>query len=140
VRLHFCVQQTANFKAAVNPDPEMRSNGRIHNAALYCSITPNPGIRICFYSVKTINLGKIMFSVCFFLLRQETNTINMSEILLFILMFSHQLLSNLQCNKVTILSVIKTRTLSFLHEKEDWTQSNTQLFCVSLCSFLRIYH
>jgi hypothetical protein len=116
VRLHFCVQQTANFRAVVNPDPEVRCSGKVHNAALYRLTRPDN--RICFYNIKTINAEKITFSVCF-ILRQKATTINMTEIRLFILMFSHQLLSNLHCNKVTIFSVIKTRTLPFLHEKED---------------------
>jgi len=58
VRFHFCVQETVNFKAVVNPDPEVRSSGRVHNMALYHSAGHDPWIRFCFYNLKKINLEK----------------------------------------------------------------------------------
>jgi len=39
VRFHFCVQETVNFKAMVNPDSEVRFSGRVHHMAL----TPGSG-------------------------------------------------------------------------------------------------
>ena len=66
-RLHFCVQETANFRKVVNPYPEVRSSGRVQNIALYRSARPDPCIRICFYNLKTINLEKNqVFSVLSF--------------------------------------------------------------------------
>jgi len=59
VRFHFCVQETVNFKSMVNPDPEVRSSGRVHHMALYRSARHDPWIRICFYNLKKkINLEK----------------------------------------------------------------------------------
>jgi len=83
LRFNLCVRETVNFKAVVNPNPEIRSSGRVHNM-VQCTVLLDmtPGSGFAFTTRK-----KIRFSECCLLIEAKITTY-IKEMLPFILMLA----------------------------------------------------